>query len=89
MAVVAAPVITISGLFFAAPALAGGLQSDVLCSSNVAYRNSPAHAKECKDISIGSHGGGGGWVDSDGDGIGDKVDRHPDDASNGGGDGGE
>ncbi|AZF96129.1 hypothetical protein SEA_MCWOLFISH_24 [Mycobacterium phage McWolfish] len=60
VAVLAAPALTITGLFFVAPASASpGWQNDVLCSSNIAYRN--AHKALCTDISIGSHGGGGGY----------------------------
>lgn len=51
-------------------------QDDVLCSSNQAYRT--AHPAACKDIAVGSHGGGGG-PDSDGDGVKNRDDAAPHD----------
>ena len=61
---------------FTAP-LPLGPQDDVLCSSNMAYRN--GHKAECRDIAINSHGGGGGWgaKDSDGDGTSNADDPAP------------
>ncbi|QHB37473.1 hypothetical protein SEA_LEOPARD_67 [Mycobacterium phage Leopard] len=52
-------------------------QHDVLCSSNMAYRN--AHKDVCADYSIGSHGGNGGWgpKDADGDGEPNESDQKP------------
>lgn len=53
--------------------LAQAAQSDVLCSSNIAYRNAVAHKTECADIAIGSHGGGGGMSDENGNGVDDRL----------------
>lgn len=67
-----------AGLALAPTALAGP-QDDVLCSSNMAYRN--GHKAACKDIAINSHGGGGGWgaKDDDGDGVSNGDDAAPHD----------
>ncbi|ACU41550.1 hypothetical protein PBI_ASTRAEA_26 [Mycobacterium phage Astraea] len=90
VAVLAAPALTITGLFFVAPASASpGWQNDVLCSSNIAYRN--AHKALCADISIGSHGGGGGYQepeaepDSDGGAGGGSTGGGGSEGSGGGG----
>lgn len=74
---VAAIAAIMSGAIFFAPPSNAHSQDDVLCSSNMAYRN--AHKGECKDIGINSHGGGGGWdsKDFDRDGTPNGDDPEP------------
>ena len=66
---IAAVAITLGGstLFLAIPAHANP-DTDILCSSNMAYRH--GHAASCSYIGINSHGGGGAaMADRDGDGV--------------------
>jgi len=56
-----------STLLLASPAHANP-DTDVLCSSNMAYRH--GHEANCSSIGINSHGGGGAaMADRDGDGV--------------------
>lgn len=65
---IAAIALAIGAVALAPTAHAGS--DDVLCSSNIAYRNAPAHKLDCAPVGINSHGHGGGqFADKDGDGI--------------------